>query len=66
MTDRRASTYGRSVAAAPGPWQIVGPRHARPQAGAARASGPAEDGGFDTAQAQPPGSWQVGAKEQAL
>src|SRR5258708_9433451 len=29
---------------------MVGPRHARPQMGAARGSGPAEDGGFDTAR----------------
>lgn len=37
-----------------------------PKAGAARGSGPAEDGGFDTARVWQPGSWQVGTKEQAL
>lgn len=48
------------------PWQIVGPRHARPLTGAARSSGPAEADGFDTAHARLPGQWQVGTNEQAL
>ena len=52
--------------AAHDPWQIVGPRHARPQARAARGSGPAASGGFDTARARPPEQCQVGTKEQAL
>jgi hypothetical protein len=34
------------------PGQIVGPRHARPQAGAARGSGPAASGEFDHACAR--------------
>jgi len=34
------------------PGQIVGPRHARPQAGAVRGSGPAASGEFDHACAR--------------
>ncbi len=48
------------------PGQIVGPRHARPQTGAARGSGPAASGEFDRACARLPMKWQVGAEEQVL
>ena len=48
------------------PGQIVGPRHARPQAGAARGSGPAASGEFDRASARLPMKWQVGTEEQVL
>ena len=46
------------------PGQIVGPRHARPQAGAARGSGPAASGEFDHALRAMPKKCQVGTEEQ--
>ena len=49
MTDRAAIATWVQHGGRARPWQIVGPRHARSQAVAARGSGPAEDGGFDTA-----------------
>ena len=66
VTERCATTPCPQGGAACEPWQIVGPRHARPQTAAVRGSGPAASGGFDTARARPPGQWQVGTKEQAL
>ena len=48
------------------PWQIVGPRHARSQAVAARGSGPAEDGGFDTARHGRQGDLRSGRRNRRL
>jgi hypothetical protein len=48
------------------PGQIVGPRHARPEAGAARGCGPAACGEFDRACARCRCNWQVGTEEQVL
>ena len=46
MTDRAAIATWVQHGGRARPWQIVGPRHARSQAVAARGSGPAEDGGY--------------------
>jgi len=44
--------------------QIVGPRHARRQAAAARGSGPAASGGFDTACARRPKNARSGRRNR--
>jgi hypothetical protein len=64
VTERHATTHGQSVA----PRTVGGKSWVlamlAPKAGAARGSGPAASGGFDTDRAWPPERCQVGTKEQ--
>ena len=66
VTDHAATTSWIQCGGRAGPWQIVGPRHARPQMGAARGSGPAEDGGFDTARRGRQGDIRSGRRNRRL
>jgi hypothetical protein len=66
VTDHAATTSWIQCGGRAGPWQIVGPRHARPKMGAARGSGPAEDGGFDTARHGRQGDIRSGRRNRRL